>query len=826
MIEKLEGNSAWLALCEALKRKRPSDNFSCAEQAFERLRWTMTDSNLSPKDRLARLRHGLRYASLSLGVERLHLPQVNDWGNKACFKEFGLRIHPGELVEADPWRPEWLKEKTRSVDDSAMEALPRPWIKPPISDPWIQNHFDFESFKGPGQALAVRSVLHMPEDETLIVILPTGEGKSLIYQALAIANPQKTIAVVVPTVSLAVDQEMTLEDKPELKPENPHAYIGGQDNKNSIILEAIPSGKQGLLFGSPEAFVASLRVSLMQCAEVGRLEAIIIDEAHLVFAWGSDFRSDYQLLAALVTELRSIAPKGKKPKLVCLSATVDQESLKTLDSLFSPEKPISIISSARLRPEIEMWVAPIAKSLNEREARVIEALKHLPRPIILYVTTKEDAEKWKIRIKDEGFINFKMIHGGSDNSLREKVVKHWKTGKLDLVVGTSAFGLGINYLHARSVIHACIPESLNRYYQEIGRTGRDNQTSVSILLPEITDFSVANGISEKKFISNELGLSRWEAMFHKKNGINHDTRVISVDLSVSPSYEPYMKGQRHENWNERVLNLMTLSGLIQLVGTHYDTGLKKTLVKIKIIKDGHLDLQTWETDVDITRKRMYESSKFELELMVQFINNKNCSSRLFQKIYTLKHNKQNYKVTLACGGCFFCRNKYSKGWFINNHKASKPVWRIGFLSDYLCNYFIPGRNFIEWSEDFLKNPGGQRRLQEMLEIMWNDGVHKFIIIGELNESLKNIIQKKTWCFVMDPKPRILIGNGLPSGPEIIWVGRNIQLSVDHYTNNSDQKLERIFFIPDDFKDPLNPDDLFKLRHSPISLEMFCDRVNS
>ena len=183
-----------------------------------------------------------------------------------------------------------------------------------------------------------------------------------------------------------------------------------------------------------------------------------------------------------------------------------------------------------MRPEIDMWIAELSVNINDRIQHVIEALKHLPRPAILYVTTKTDAEFWLNKIKLEGFTCLEMMHGGTSNQDRERIVKNWKLGKLDLVIGTSAFGLGINYLQARSIIHACVPEGLNRFYQEIGKAGRDNRSCLSLIIPFIDDYKIAKNISNKKIISDELGFSRWYAMFQNK--INIDLKNILVLMLI------------------------------------------------------------------------------------------------------------------------------------------------------------------------------------------------------------------------------------------------------------------------------------------------------
>ena len=175
------------------------------------------------------------------------------------------------------------------------------------------------------------------------------EHKELMQNKIALWKSQrrKTIAVVVPTITLAQDQESEINNNPNIKTDRPHAYIGGEDITNSTIKAAITSGEQGLFFSSPKAMVGALSTTLIETAEDGNLGAVVIDEAHLVHAWGTDFSSEYQELAALVSELRFRSPDKQKPKIICLSATIDTESLETLDSFFSlPDNPISIISAA------------------------------------------------------------------------------------------------------------------------------------------------------------------------------------------------------------------------------------------------------------------------------------------------------------------------------------------------------------------------------------------------------------------------------------------------------------------------------------------------
>ena len=134
---------------------------------------------------------------------------------------FNLTVR-SKKVTANPWKPEWIKEDCRSgVDHEVMSLEKREYLTKQFeADPCIKKVFGYEYYTGKGQALAVRSVINMPEDKTLLIILPTGEGKSFVYQALWKSQRKKTIAVVVPTVTLAQDQENELHNNTKIKSED------------------------------------------------------------------------------------------------------------------------------------------------------------------------------------------------------------------------------------------------------------------------------------------------------------------------------------------------------------------------------------------------------------------------------------------------------------------------------------------------------------------------------------------------------------------------------------------------------------------------------
>jgi ATP-dependent DNA helicase RecQ len=819
------------ALSGAINNPTLATGFSCEELAFERLRLALIDKTLSPVDKAIRLRHALRYADTALAENgnrhSVPTPQANNgWPVSTDYAKFGLTLRAGGLLEAEPWCPDWLESTAeKGVDATAMQSSFRPWNNTePVADPWIKKNFVFTNYKGPGQALAVRSALHMPDDQTLLILLPTSEGKSLVFQALAVANPGKTIAVVVPTVALAIDQAKALEMFPVLNSNQKHAYIGGQNDDNEQIRSAVANGTQGLVFAAPESIVKGLRQSLCDAARGGNLAALIIDEAHIVDAWGTDFRSEYQLLSALVAELREIPTQQKRPGIICLSATVNQGVLQTLEILFSPEKPISIVPAIRLRPEPDIWVAPVSSSIEEREKRVIEALHHLPRPAVLYVTTKEDANNWLDKLKVLGFKRIQKLHGDTSTKDREKVIAAWKKGELDLVVGTSAFGLGIDYPHVRTVIHACVPESLDRYYQEIGRSGRDNCASIALLIPykndadKKSDYKIARSLSFKSLIKDELGIARWETMFNNSVQDQITKMKFWVDPSIPPQYDPDMRSKKNIAWNLRVLNLMARAGLIRLSGFRFDQETQTGFIAINIIDDvhHHLERTTWENCVDATRKAITKDNVAGFEAMKSLIQDKVCPSLLFSKLYTLNHQDQKLSVVLACGGCKHCRKNRTEGWFALWPTAPIAPWSIGNLKNGLREYCNQGRIFVERDTEVFNTRKQQRQLKELINGLWDAGVHKCIVLGKVPDILYEQLSERPWCVNSNlTDQRVITSNDLPNGPVLIWSTSDCMPAAHHF-NSRQEGNERIFILPSEPDDPANPGRNLKQRFHLIT----------
>ena len=470
-------------------------------------------------DRLAWVRQTLRWTDLHHGLEgaaTAHVP-VNVAQDRVLLDRFGLVRLGATAVSADAWRPEWLGSGAVAADE-AHAALPRRPEAAAAGDPVLEA-MGFATYRSSGQRGALRAALLAPEGSTLLVVLPTGAGKSLLAHLPPLVEGGLTV-VVVPTVALALDQARSLEDHAAEGGvpwgDRPFAYVGGGgargEAQRDLIRRRVLGGTQRIVFAAPEAVVGGLRWPLVEAARAGHLRRLIVDEAHLVDAWGEDFRPAFQDVAGFRRALLDAEPTLRT---VLLSATVTEATRCTLEALFAGGGPFATSCGAQLRPEPSYWVSR-APSEAERTRRVLEAVHRLPRPLILYTSRREDARQWGDRVSREGFTRFGLMTGRTPSSERERLVRQWSDGDIDLMVATSAFGMGIDQPHVRSIVHATLPESLDRYYQEVGRAGRDGHASTSLLVTAPGDLETARSLARRTYLTARVGYERWERLFRTR----------------------------------------------------------------------------------------------------------------------------------------------------------------------------------------------------------------------------------------------------------------------------------------------------------------------
>lgn len=619
------------------------------------------------------LRHYLLRESSRAGQSmKLRVPMSGGWPKLAAWDNHGISaLAAGEhalILTAEPWHPSWLG----SVDQAGVfaDAFTEFVVREDgrcSADPFVADATGYNQYSCPGQREAVRAAFLMRPGHTLIVNLPTGSGKSLVGQLPALVHTQhgNLTLFVVPTVALAIDQERQMAEyfrKGQTGVTTwPLAWHGGLSPEGRAeVRRRMHEGTQRILFTSPEALTTSLLRTVFEVSQAGMLKYLVIDEAHLVTQWGDDFRPAFQAIAGLRNGLLRHASNGFRTLL--LSATFTAETVDILANLFGPPEKVQMVSAVHLRPEPQYWFYR-ASSRAEKLERVLEALRHAPRPFILYVTKREDALWWRQILQTQAGLNrIARFDGTTPDQQREQIITDWANNRLDGIVATSAFGVGIDKGDVRTIIHATIPETLDRFYQEVGRGGRDGRPSVSLLVFDDTDWALPKRLSTPSLISDELGINRWKAIYASRNA-RSDDGLFPINLDAVPIHR-HGGNEYNVGWNMRTLLLMSRAGLLELdiennnelVDAVEEFSPSSPLVamakvRIHILNSGHQLPEVWERAIGPTRATTYHSAARNLNLMSGLLQGHREVASTFAELYRIRSLRWSVDVTRVCGGC-------------------------------------------------------------------------------------------------------------------------------------------------------------------------------
>lgn len=777
-MSKLEGGTAFTALATLLLGDH-SGEWQALSTSIERLRLALTEEpqRASSLDLAVLLRQALCFEHARRGHEAspvllIRHPRFSDFMGWTLVGLDATISSDGYKVSALAWQPEWLnKDEMQGVDARASsETICRDFTTNSIEgDPFLKS-VGRTFYRSVGQRSAVRAALSTPSGGTLVIALPTGEGKSMIFQlaqSIGFTEGERrdgrgVTLVIVPTVALGINHELEAVNVCGLP--KPLAFQGGNDVQNARIAERIADGTQGLCFVSPEAACGVLRDALRRAAEAGYLHALVIDEAHLVDQWGTGFRTEFQELSGLRRELIAAARPEQRMRTLLLSATLTDNSLETLRSLFGVDGAFESIAAVQLRPEPDYWVAPVAVD-EVRIERVMEALNHAPRPAVLYVTKVRDAEAWFSRLWAAGFRRIAKMHGNTGRDERELVVNQWRNGLLDIVVGTSAFGLGIDYPHARSVLHACIPETLDRFYQEVGRGGRDGRASLSLIVPSRRDLAIAKAINKISVISIRRGIERWETMFNRKVKLPNGNFAVRIDdRPGAGEVDIDMFGVTNTDWNLRTLALMARGGLVKLLGTPYPR-LERVgdWVELDILEEGHLDQNIWTVRVEPVRLEGWMANNRNLALMRRFLENVHCPAEIFEDLYGFA------RIGRVCSRCNICRDDPERRCSSINIGEPRSPWIKPIHASLARLLGSDGRLLVTYDPDHLSK-SESRRLGESYSRLQQIGVSKLLILGQQPFDMDRVLSFANTIPFFVSNVKSLALSRLPKGAEIVMVG--------------------------------------------------------
>ena len=347
----------------------------------------------------------------------------------------------------------------------------------------------FESLR-PGQREAIESAL---AGRDTLAVMSTGSGKSAIYQVVGLLTPGATI-IVSPLIALQRDQVEALRERATGGAAELNSSLGAGAREQALA--ELAEDALEFLFLAPEQLG---NADVLAELAVARPSLVVVDEAHCVSEWGHDFRPDYLRLGAVIEALG-------RPTVLALTATAAppvREEICARLGLRDPEVIVRGFDRCELRLEVEAFHGD--EGGRRRDRALLEAVAETPGPGILYVATRKRAEALAEALTERG-VRAAHYHGGMAAKPRHAVQEAFMDDGVDVVVATTAFGMGVDKPNVRWVFHAEPADSLDAYYQEVGRAGRDREPAVARL------FYRAEDVGLRRFFAGtgQIGLDELE----------------------------------------------------------------------------------------------------------------------------------------------------------------------------------------------------------------------------------------------------------------------------------------------------------------------------
>jgi len=462
----------------------------------------------------------------------------------------------------------------------------------------LKKYYGYDSFR-PMQAEIIQALY---DRKDVLVLMPTGGGKSLCYQIPALTM-SGTAIVVSPLISLMKDQVESLLANGVRAAFLNSSQTSSEQNK---VEDDLFCGKLDLLYVSPEKLVSQQFFPLLKRIAVS---LFAIDEAHCISSWGHDFRPEY-------TKMSFIKNQFDQVPVIALTATADRLTRQDIVKQLSLDTPEVFIASFD-RPNLSLTVRPGQK----RKEQILDFVDSRPnQPGIIYCLSRKNCEKLATTLRAAGY-KARYYHAGMDARERSEVQEAFINDNIQMVCATIAFGMGIDKSNVRWVIHYNMPKNIESYYQEIGRAGRDGTKADTMLFYSFNDYTVLRDILEggSSEEMKEIKLSKLERMMEfadspicrRKTLLNYFGESLhencgNCDICANPP----------KSFDGTILTQKALSAVIRLkekVGINLLIDVLRGSRKREILEKGYDRIKTYGIGGDIS----YQDWRSLIRQMIQ-----------------------------------------------------------------------------------------------------------------------------------------------------------------------------------------------------------------
>ncbi|HEX5874969.1 MAG TPA: ATP-dependent DNA helicase RecQ [Pyrinomonadaceae bacterium] len=474
----------------------------------------------------------------------------------------------------------------------------------------LQKHFGFDDFRE-GQREVIGSIL---EGKDAVVVMPTGSGKSLCYQLPAMILDGVTL-VVSPLIALMKDQVDALHARGL-----PATFINSSisESEQRARIDSLRRREHKLVYIAPERFRSSRFTEALQSVPVS---LFAVDEAHCISTWGHDFRPDY-------LRLRNVIKSLGRVQTLALTATATPYVRSDIIQQLGLNRPETFVSGFD-RPNLSIEVVH-----TEREKQKIAEIRRLAKTTggsgIIYAATRKAVEQVGDKLKGAG-LSVSTYHAGMTDSIRIKAQDDFMSGRTQMIVATNAFGMGIDKPDIRFVVHYQMPGSIEAYYQEIGRAGRDGLPSTCVLLFNYADKNTHDFFIEGSYPDISIVKQVYDSLA--------STELKRIELSTAEIAR--RTGERNEMAVQSALHVLERAGHIQRTAPVVNRGSRSILM---------LDpVPTTELRVnprDLSQRGELERRK--LRAMIDF-----CYTDYCYRAHILNYfgDRNHQRVCGTCGNC-------------------------------------------------------------------------------------------------------------------------------------------------------------------------------